>query len=62
MRETHAKWGLRALFIWEAQEQGTVDFVYCPTSEMVADLLTKPIPYGQFEKLRALMGMEELVD
>ena len=31
-------------------------------SRLVADLLTKPIPRGQFEKLRTLMGMEELVD
>ena len=29
---------------------------------MVADLLTKPIPRIQFEKLRSLMGMEEHVD
>ena len=35
-------------FIREAQEEGTV---YCPTSVMVADLLTKTIPHGQFEKL-----------
>ena len=45
----------------EAQEQGTIDIEYCPTYEMVADLLTKPIPRGQFEKLRTLMGLEELV-
>jgi len=35
-------------FIREAQEEG---IVYCPISEMVADLLTKTIPRGQFEKL-----------
>ena len=52
---------IRFHFIREAQE-GIIDTVYCPTSEMVADLLTKPIPRGQFEKLRTLMGVEELVD
>ena len=49
-------------FIREAQEEGMIDIVYCPTSEMVADLFTKPLPRGQFEKLRSLMGMEELAD
>ena len=53
---------IRFHFIREAQEEGIIDTVYCPTSEMVADLLTKPIPRGQFEKLRTLMGVEELVD
>ena len=53
---------IRFHFIRKAQEEGVIDIVYCPTSEMVADLLTKPIPRGQFEKLRTLMGMEELVD
>ena len=53
---------LRFHFIREAAQEGMIDIVYCPTSEMVADLFTKPIPLGQFEKLRSLMGMEELVD
>ena len=53
---------IRFHFIRKAHEEGIIDIVYCPTSDMVADLLTKPIPRGQFEKLRTLMGMEELVD
>ena len=51
---------IRFHFIRKAQEEGIIDIEYCPTSHMVADLLTKPIPRGQFEKLRSLMGMEEL--
>lgn len=51
---------IRFHFIREAQEQGTIDVVYCPTSEMVTDLLTKPIPRGQFEKLHALMAWRNL--
>ncbi len=43
-----------------ALEDGIVDVAYCPTSEMVADILTKPIPRGQFQKLRTLMGIEEI--
>ena len=53
---------IRFHFIREAQEQESIDIEYCPTYEMVADLLTKPIPRGQFEKLRTLMGLEKLVN
>ena len=49
---------IRFHFIRKAHEEGIIDIVYCPTSEMVTDLLTKPIPRGQFEKLCTLMGME----
>ena len=52
---------IRFHFIWKAQEESIVDIVYCHTSEMVADLLTKPIPCNQFEKLRTLMGMKNLL-
>ena len=52
---------VRFHFIRKVREEGIIDIVYCPMSEMVADLLTKPIPRDQFERLRALMGTEELV-
>ena len=35
---------IRFHFIRKALEDGIVDVAYCPTSEMVADILTKPIP------------------
>ena len=35
---------IRYHFIREPQEKGIIDVVYCPSSEMVADLFTKPIP------------------
>ena len=53
---------IRFHFIRNTQEEGIINIIFCPTSNMVADLLTKPIPCIQFEKLRSLMGMEELVD
>ena len=52
---------IRFHFIREAREESTIDIVYCPTSEMIADLFTKPTPRGRFEKLRDLLGMEELI-
>ncbi len=53
---------IRFHFIREVQENDLIDFMYCPTTEMVADLYTKPLPCGQFEKLRALMGMKQLTN
>jgi len=53
---------IRFHFIREARENSTIDIVYCPTSEMIADLFTKPTLHGRLEKLRTLLGMEELVD
>ena len=49
---------IRFHFVREAQENGVIDIQYCPTEEMAADVLTKPIPKGQFEKLRELMGLD----
>ena len=37
---------IRFHFIREARENGTIDIVYCSTSEMIADLFTKPTPRG----------------
>lgn len=34
-----------------------IDLVYCPTSEMVAGILTKGIAKPQFEELRSKLGL-----
>ena len=44
-------------FVQEKIEDGTIDPVYCPTKEMIADILTKPLPKGQFEYLRSKLGL-----
>jgi hypothetical protein len=38
-------------------EHQVVSLTYCPTEDMVADILTKAVPRQQFEKLRNLMGV-----
>ena len=48
---------IRHHFIREAVQAGTISLTYCPTSDMLADIFTKPLPKGQFEKLRENLGM-----
>ena len=44
-------------FVRHVTYDGQVIFLYSPTSEMVADMLTKPLARVQFEKLRYLCGL-----
>jgi hypothetical protein len=36
--------------------------MYCPTENMIADILTKALPTKSFERLRSLMGLRSLAD
>ena len=44
-------------YIREAVEKKDIELVYCPTDEMVADILTKGLPKPKFEELRSSMGV-----
>ena len=41
----------------EKVADGVISISYCPTTDMVADILTKPLPRVAHEKLRKDMGM-----
>ena len=36
---------------------GTIDLIWCPTDEEVADIFTKPLPPAKFTKFRSELGM-----
>ena len=44
-------------FTREAVVCGQVQFKYCPTRDMIADICTKPLPREHFEKLRRGLGL-----
>ena len=46
-------------YIREVVEDGLVQISYVPTSEMAADILTKPLTKVAFERCRTLLGMGE---
>jgi len=47
----------RQRFIREMVEQGTITVTYIPTKDMVADMLTKPLPKGQYWKFMRMLGL-----
>ncbi len=49
---------IRYHFIREALQDDVIDLRFCPTSEMVADVLTKPLSRNRFEQFRCSMGMD----
>ena len=45
-------------FVGEHVSNGTIDFPYYPTNDMIADVLTKPLARKRHVKLMELMGMQ----
>ena len=48
---------IRHHFIRERIDAGEIDVQHCGTKDMVADIMTKPLPLPQFELLRERMGL-----
>ena len=53
---------IRYFFLTDQIEKGNLTIQYCPTGEMIADIMTKPLQGELFEKFRrAVMGMKAQV-
>ncbi|XP_071653225.1 uncharacterized protein [Temnothorax longispinosus] len=44
-------------FIRDLKENNVIDVIYLSTKEQIADILTKALPYEQFNKLRMNLGL-----
>lgn len=40
--------------------EGRIQLVFCPTTEQLADVMTKPVKLESFEKMRRMLGVIEL--
>ena len=49
---------LRFHWLRDACQSGMIDPTFCPTADMPADLLTKPLAKVKVEQFRSLMGLE----
>uniref|UniRef100_A0AAV1VKE2 Polyprotein n=1 Tax=Peronospora matthiolae TaxID=2874970 RepID=A0AAV1VKE2_9STRA len=49
---------IRYHFVREKVESGEVVLEYCPTQDMLADMMTKPIAAVQFENIRDRLGIQ----
>ena len=54
--------GIRHHFIREKVLAGEIQLKYCPTNEMVADMLTKALGRIIFEKFRREEGVDLILD
>ncbi|KAL7278123.1 hypothetical protein ACG7TL_008094 [Trametes sanguinea] len=50
---------IRYHFIRELVADKTIVLDYCPTHEMVTDILTKPLPHTRFAMLVAMLGLRQ---
>ena len=58
MRAKHID--IRYLFLREKVLEKELKIEYCPTTEMVADMMTKPLATHSFEKLRRLINVMDI--
>ena len=52
--------GIKFHFIRELVSDGSVKLQYCPTEEMIADMLTKGLPHDRFTTLRHMAGVRSM--
>lgn len=50
---------VRHLFIRDSVKKKIIKCIFCPTEEMSADILTKPLDKTKFEKFTKSLGLHE---
>jgi hypothetical protein len=49
---------IRFHFVRAHVKSGTLELLYCPTNDNLADALTKPLPRPRLQKLRSMMSLD----
>ena len=52
--------GIKYLFVCEQVKNKNVEIVYCPTEDMIADMLTKGLSLDKLKKLHEIIGIKEM--
>ena len=60
MQEELSKLMLNFIFVREAVSDEYIELPYCPTEQIVADVLTKTLNHDRFETFRLEMGLESI--
>ena len=50
--------GIKYHYVREQVKEGNMKIVYCPTGEMVADILTKGVSFEKFSRFQGMCGMK----
>ena len=50
--------GIKYHYVHEQVKEGNVKIVYCPTGEMVRDILIKGMSFEKFSRFREMCGMK----
>ena len=51
---------IRYHFVRETVEEGVILLEHCPSREMTADILTKPLPRDSYQYLRGKLGLDKI--
>ena len=51
---------IRYHFVRKKVQDNTIEVRYCPTNDMLADILTKGLTYDKFSRLHELSGVKDL--
>ncbi|KAJ0847396.1 putative RNA-directed DNA polymerase [Helianthus annuus] len=51
---------VRYHYLRELVNKGEVELVFCSTEEQVADVMTKPVKLEVYEKMRSMMGVQQI--
>ena len=53
---------IRYHYVWDMILAGEIFVIYCPSEEMIADVLTKPLNGDKFDQMVKWLGLQAAMD